>query len=77
MRRDEQAMVKEINLRAVRKETDEQYRSLIKTIEALNILEPSEALSTLIAKHNVSIAKWNNTLAQRSGKRGEGKKKEE
>lgn len=77
MRRDEQAMTKEINLRAVRKETDEQYRSLIKTIEALNILEPSNALSILIAKHNASITKWNNTLAQRSGKKREEKKKEE
>lgn len=70
-RRDEESATESINMRAVRKETDTEYRKLIQTIEALQILHPSDALGTLISKMNAIISKWNDTLAQHNGKKKE------
>lgn len=75
-RRDEAATTENINLKAVRKELDEQYRSLLKTIEALKVLQPSDALGILVTKLNAIITKWNDTLAQRGGKKQNKKKAE-
>lgn len=55
-------------MKSIRKDLDETYRKIIQTIDALAILQPSEALNILMAKANTSIDKWNSILAQRSGK---------
>lgn len=68
-RRDETASAPEINLSKIRKELDSQYRKLLKTIEAMEILQPSEAVSTLIAKLDAIFIKWNETLALRYPKK--------
>ena len=69
-RRDEYAGQTSYDMKNIRKEIDDTFRKIMQTIDALAILQPSEALATLIAKTNTSIDQWNDTLAQRSGKQG-------
>lgn len=64
-RRDEYAKQPSYNLKTIRKELDETFRKIAQTTEALEVLQPSEALTTLVAKVNVSIDKWKEILAQR------------
>lgn len=66
-RRDESVPTEEVNIKSVRKELNEQYRALIKTIEALEMLQPSAELTTLVGKLNAVITKWNETVAIRRG----------
>lgn len=69
-RRDDYAGKTAYDMKNIRKELDETFRKIIQTIEALAILQPSEALNTLMAKINASITHWQNVLAVRSGKKG-------
>lgn len=69
-RRDDYAGQTAYDMKNIRKELDETFRKIMQTIEALAILQPSEALNTLIAKINASITQWQNVLAVRSGKQG-------
>lgn len=74
-RRDDYAGQTAYDMKNIRKELDDTYRKIIQTIEALAILQPSEALKTLTAKLNTSLTHWQNVLAQRGGKH-KGKTKE-
>lgn len=69
-RRDDYAGQTAYDMKNIRKELDDTYRKIIQTIEALAILQPSEALTTLMAKINASVTQWQNVLAVRSGKKG-------
>lgn len=68
-RRDEYANAPTFDLKNIRKEQDEIFRKICQTADALAILQPSEALKTFIAKAEASITKWNEVLAQRSGRK--------
>lgn len=59
------------NLKEIRKKLDELFKKTIQTIDALAILQPSQPLTTLINKLNVSIEKWNEIIAQRNGRKTE------
>lgn len=49
-------------------ECRDHYNTLVKHIEALSIINPSEACTALIGKLNVLIEKFNSTVAKRGGK---------
>ncbi len=67
-RRDEYASQPEYDLKNIRKDTDEIFKEVQKTIDALAILQPSKELSDMIAKANVSISKWKEVIAARTKK---------
>lgn len=66
-RRDEDAQSEPINIKALRQELDKLYHELMNLLNALKILKPSDTLTTLVAKINRLIEKWQDTLAIRHG----------
>lgn len=66
-RRDEYAAQPVYDLKNIRKDLDAQFRKLQHTIEALQILNPSDALTVLTSKLDTSIQKWKDIMAQRNG----------
>ena len=66
-RRDEYAAQPVYDLKNIRKELDAQFHKLQQTLQAMQILSPSDVLTVLISKLDASIQKWKDTLAQRSG----------
>lgn len=66
-RRDEYAAQPVYDLKNIRKDLDAQFRKLQHTMEALQILNPSDALTVLTSKLETSIQKWKDIMAQRSG----------
>ncbi|WP_372473387.1 DUF6261 family protein [Capnocytophaga sp. ARDL2] len=68
-RRDEYASRESYNMKDIRKALDDVFKKLRDVTAALAILQPSDELETLVRKANVSISKWRDTIAQRSGRR--------
>ena len=69
-RYDETASRTELILRGVRKQVDAAYRSVIERIDAFAVVEDNpEAFATFIRKWNVVVEKYNNTIAQRQGRK--------
>ncbi len=56
----ENAQKPDLNLKELRKESAEQYKELVKHIEANTLLNPSESYETLIKQLNNLIDKYNN-----------------
>ncbi len=69
LRRDEYASRPVYDLKNIRKESDEIFKNIQKKADALLILQPSEELTTFVAKVETSIEKWKEVLAQRKGKK--------
>lgn len=68
-RRDDFAARPDYDMKDIRKTVDAHFDQLSQRIAALDNLTPTPKLTTLIDKLNVSIQRWNDTLAQRRGKR--------
>lgn len=67
-RRDEYASRPDLNTKKIRKEGDVLFKELQRITDALEILQPSEELNTLLSKANASIDKWNDVLSLRYAK---------
>ncbi len=67
-RRDEYASRSDLKTKDIRKEGDVLFKEIKKMIDAMEILQKSKALDTLVAKINTSIDKWNEILALRNKK---------
>lgn len=76
-RRDEYAAQPVYDLKNIRKDLDILFKKIQETVEALEILQPSEEVATLTAKANASITKWKDILAQRQGKKSDKKEPEQ
>ncbi len=64
-RRNEYAKRPKYNLKKIRKETDLVFKDIRKIINALQLFQPSEQLTILIAKANVTINHWREILNKR------------
>ncbi len=64
-RRDEYAERPDLNLRVIRKDSDTLFKELRKITDALGVLQPSESLTQLVAKADISIEQWRETLNKR------------
>lgn len=64
-RRDESANQTPIDVKQIRKQLDEHYRQLIKLVEALSVLQPSDSLTQLQQKLETTQNQWLTTLATR------------
>jgi len=69
-RGDETAERTELIMKECRLKTDEAYRNLIDTLEALAIVEGDEAYRDFARRHNVDIGKFTDMLARRNPKEG-------
>ncbi len=65
LRRDEYADRPELSLRDIRRDSDLLFKEFRKITEALEILQPSEDLKTLVTKADITIEKWRDTLSKR------------
>ncbi len=65
LRRDEYAERPDLNLKNIRRESDILLKEFRKMVDALEILQPSEGLTVLIKKANITIDKWQDTLSRR------------
>lgn len=65
LRRDEYAERPDLNLKNIRKDSDVLFKEFRKMVDALEILQPSENLTKLIAKADATIDKWQDTLSRR------------
>lgn len=59
----------EFNMKEIRSEIDEIYRSIVTRIQALLIITPSPELETFVKELNVRIGKYNHNIALRKGRK--------
>ncbi len=67
-RRDEYASRTKLNTREIRINNDLLFKEIKKVVDAMEVLQPSDILTSFVSKIEASIDKWNETLSQRHNK---------
>ena len=67
-RNDENALRTELKMKETRIETDRAYNTIVKTVNALIVVEGAAVYESFVRKLNSFVDKYNNILAQRQGR---------